>query len=198
MTVQHSKTSLWLSATDREVKQWCQNYHQHVTNIFKDDNHIILHRVATSLCCKTGMIFCWLKMMTPILWMNFRRMSYCQTTKSLKQTLPLLHLMSSMTLNSKYEDCLPWCVGDKEDASSLLVLLRRIMWQDGHSGIGTTHDNPLMNTHHESVSANLITQHIFSQEVDCGEGGHQYLLLDKITDIRPDPDYQGGYPHWDA
>jgi hypothetical protein len=57
--------------------------------------------------------------------------------------------------------------------------------------IGTASDNPLLDTreyevefldgHIESMSANLIAQHLFSQ-VD--EEGHRHILLDDIIDSK--------------
>jgi hypothetical protein len=57
--------------------------------------------------------------------------------------------------------------------------------------IGRANENPLLDTREyevefldgqvESMSANLIAQHLFSQ-VD--EEGHRYVLLDDITDFR--------------
>jgi len=59
--------------------------------------------------------------------------------------------------------------------------------------MGTANDNPLLDTreyevefldgHVESMSANLMAQHLFSQ-VD--KEGHQHVLLDDIIDFRKD------------
>jgi hypothetical protein len=59
--------------------------------------------------------------------------------------------------------------------------------------IGTAHDNPLLDTreyevefrdgHYESLSANLIAQHLYSQ---IDEEGNRHVLLEDITDHRHD------------
>jgi hypothetical protein len=89
------------------------------------------------------------------------------------------------------EIALPRGGGDPEDVQFARVT-KRLRDAEGRP-IGTASDNPLLDTreyevefldgHVESLSANLIAQHLFSQ-VD--EEGHRHILLDDIIDFRRD------------
>jgi hypothetical protein len=78
--------------------------------------------------------------------------------------------------------------GDQEDIQFAKVT-KQLSDKEGRP-IGVAHDNPLLDTqeyevefldrHRESLSANIIARHTFSQ-VD--EEGHWHLLLDNITDF---------------
>ena len=91
----------------------------------------------------------------------------------------------------RMEIALPRGGGDQEDIQFAKVT-KRLHDKEGRP-IGTANDNPLLDTreyevefldgHRESLSANVIAQHMFSQ-VD--EEGHRHLLLDDITDFRKD------------
>jgi hypothetical protein len=87
----------------------------------------------------------------------------------------------------RMEIALPRGGGDQEDVKFAKVT-NRLCNKEGCPGVA--HDNPLLDTreyevefldgHRESLSANVIAQHMFSQ-VD--EEGHRHLLLDDITDF---------------
>ena len=86
------------------------------------------------------------------------------------------------------EIALPRGGGDLEDVQFAKVT-KHLRDAEGRP-IGTASDNPLLDTreyevefldgHVESMSANLIAQHLFSQ-VD--EEGHRHILLDDIIDF---------------
>jgi hypothetical protein len=83
----------------------------------------------------------------------------------------------------------PEAEGDQEDVQFAKVT-KRLHDKEGRP-IGAAHDNPLFDTreyevefhdgHRESLSANIIAQHMFSQ---MDEEGHRHLLLDDIMDFR--------------
>ena len=89
------------------------------------------------------------------------------------------------------EVALPRGRGDIEDVQFAKVT-KRLRDAQGRP-IGTAHDNPLLDTreyevefldgHKESLSANLIAQHLFSQVDD---EGHRHVLLDEIIDYKTD------------
>jgi hypothetical protein len=175
-------TSLELS-TD-EVKTQCKDYDQHVRDILRDPNHIIPHDDQTVIQD----------------WNDFpieEDPDFVAEFQDIVSDEELPDVDDSFTpdvFDDTYlnmEIALPRGAGVQDDVQFARVT-KRLRDKDGRP-IGTANDNPLLDTreyevefldgHSESISANLIAQHMFSQ-VD--EEGHRHLLLADVIDHRSD------------
>ena len=172
-------TNLELS-TD-EVKDKCKEYDQWITDLLKDENHMIHQDGDLQLQD----------------WNEFPIEDDPDFIEEFQ------HVVSDPEITDEDENftpdafddtylnmeiALPRGGGDPEDTQFAKVT-KRLRDAEGRP-IGTANDNPLLDTreyevefldgHVESMSANLIAQHLFSQ-VD--EEGHRYILLDDIIDF---------------
>jgi hypothetical protein len=173
-----------LELTTDEVKQRCQDYDQHVAEILKDANHIIPHGDDIVLQDWNDL---------PIE-DNPDFVDEFQNVVSDNEIPEMDTTFTPDVFDDTYlhmEIALPRGGGDQEDVQFARVT-KQLRDKDGRP-IGTANDNPLLDTrqyevefldgHQESLSANLIAQHMFSQ-VD--EEGHRHILLEDITDYRKD------------
>ena len=175
-------TNLELS-TD-EVKDKCKGYDQRITDLLKDENHMIHQDGDLQLQD----------------WNEFPIEDDPDFIEEFQHVISDPEItdedenFTPDTFDDTYlnmEIALPRGGGDPEDTQFAKVT-KRLRDAEGQP-IGTANDNPLLDTreyevefldgHVESMSANLIAQHLFSQ-VD--EEGHRYILLDDIIDFRRD------------
>jgi hypothetical protein len=175
-------TNLELS-TD-EVKAKCKEYDQRITDLLKDENHVIHQDGDLQLQD----------------WNEFPIEDDPDFIEEFQHVISDPEItdedenFTPDTFDDTYlnmEIALPRGGGDPEDTQFAKVT-KRLRDAEGRP-IGTANDNPLLDTreyevefldgHVESMSANLIAQHLFSQ-VD--EEGHRYILLDDIIDFRRD------------
>jgi hypothetical protein len=171
-----------LELTMDEVKQRCSQYEQRVTEVLSNANHIIPQGEDIVLQD----------------WNNYpianeadfidefnNVVSDDQVPKEDDYFTPDVFDDTYLRM----EIALPRGGGDQEDVQFAKVT-KRLRDKEGRP-FGMAHDNPLLDTqekevtfldgHRESLSANVIAQHKFSQ-VD--EEGHRHLLLDDIMDFR--------------
>jgi hypothetical protein len=171
-----------LEQTTDEVRQRCQHFDQHVTEILKDANHIISH--GDDIVLQDWNDFPIKD--DPDFVDEFQRIvSDDKISDEDEQFTP--DVFDDTYLNM--EVTLPRGGGDPDDTQFARVT-KRLRDKDDHP-IVTANYNPLLDTleyevefldgHKESLSANLIAQHLFSQ-VD--EEGHNHILLDDIIDFR--------------
>jgi hypothetical protein len=175
-------TSLELS-TD-EVKSQCKDYDQRVQDILKDPNHIIPHDGETVLQDWNDLPID----EDPDFIAEFQDIVSDEQIPDADDSFTP-DVFDDTYLNM--EIALPCGAGGQDDVQFARVT-KRLRDKDGRP-IGTANDNPLLDTreyevefldgHQESISANLIAQHMFSQ-VD--EEGHRHLILANIIDHRSD------------
>ena len=167
-----------------EVHQQCQSYDMRVAELMRDANHIIPHGDDTILQD----------------WNDFPIEDDPDFIKEFQDAVSDHHVpeadetFTPEAFGDTYlnmEIALPRGGGDSEDVQYARVT-KRMRDTEGRP-IGTAHNNPLLDTreysvefldgHQESLTANTIAQHLFS-EVD--EEGRRHILLDDITDYRKD------------
>jgi hypothetical protein len=172
-----------LELTTDEVKQWCSQYDQWVTHILNDANCIIPHGEDIVLQD----------------WNDYPIANYpdfidefdnvVSDDRVPKEDDNFTPDVFDDHTYFRTEITLPRGRGDQED-DEFTKVTKRLRNKEGRP-IGTAHDNPLLDTreykvefldgHRESLSANVIAQHMFSQ---MDEEGHQHLLLDNTMDFR--------------
>ena len=175
-------TNLELSTV--EVQQRCQHYDERVTQVLNDENHVIPHD-------------------NDIVLQDWNDYPVDEDPDFVEE---FQHVISDQSIPEQddnftpdvfddtylhMEIALPRGGGDQEDTQFAKVV-KRLRDKEGRP-IGTANENPMLDTreyevefldgHCESLSANIIAQHLFSQ---IDEEGHRHLLLDDIIDFRRD------------
>jgi hypothetical protein len=175
-------TNLELSTV--EVQQRCQHYDERVNDILNDENHVIPHG-------------------NDIVLQDWNDYPVDEDPDFVEE---FQHVISDQSVPEQddnftpdvfddtylhMEIALPRGGGDQEDTQFAKVV-KRLRDKEGRP-IGTANENPMLDTreyevefldgHRESLSANTIAQHLFSQ---IDEEGHRHLLLDDIIDFRRD------------
>jgi hypothetical protein len=165
-----------------EVKQRCKGYNQSMADILKDTYHIIPR--GDDIVLQD--------------WNDFPIeddpdfVDEFQNVVSDEQIPEADTIFTPDVFDNTYlhmEIALPQGGGDQDNVQFARVT-KRLRDKDGRP-IGTANDNPLLDTreyevefldgHQESLSTNLIAQHMFSQVDD---EGHRHILLKDITNYR--------------
>jgi hypothetical protein len=172
-------TNLELGTT--EVKQRCAAYDERVKEILKDANHVIIadqeHRVLQD-------------------WDDYTEVNDPDFANEFSEAISDAKIpeadetFTPDTFDDKYLNKeIAMARGASNDESiEFGRVTKRLRDAEGRP-IGTAHDNPLLDTreydvefrdgHSESLSANLIAQHLFSQ---IDEEGNIHVLLDDVID----------------